>query len=280
MISFRIKDFHQRTFKVNVMTFPGGEVQIKVPYTTYVSYEPTDITITAELRNSDDIMALLNTNNFLRSRFPGVALSLELGYVPYARQDRACAFGESHSLQVMAGLINSMELKQVLIADPHSDVTPALINNCKVVTMADLLLNSLHIDLYAHKEVTLVAPDAGATKKVQEVMNRHEGGFNFVQGVKVRDTTTGGLTGFDAYGDVFGEHCLILDDICDGGGTFAGLAKVLKDKGASRVDLYVTHGIFSKGLGVLLDTHIDSLFTTNTLTQTHDHPRFHVSDWL
>ena len=43
--------------------------------------------------------------------------------------------------------------------------------------------------------------------------------------------------------------CLILDDICDGGGTFTGLSHVLRGTyGARAVDLFVTHGIFSKGL--------------------------------
>jgi ribose-phosphate pyrophosphokinase len=54
---------------------------------------------------------------------------------------------------------------------------------------------------------------------------------------------------------------LIVDDLCDGGGTFTAHASVLLAAGATAVDLYVTHGIFSKGLPL---DHIDRVFTTDS----------------
>ena len=60
---------------------------------------------------------------------------------------------------------------------------------------------------------------------------------------------------------VKGKKCLIVDDICDGGGTFVGSAKLLIEAGADRVDLYVTHGIFSKGIPIHC---IDHVWTTNS----------------
>lgn len=54
---------------------------------------------------------------------------------------------------------------------------------------------------------------------------------------------------------------LIVDDICDGGGTFVGLAKELRAAGATRVYLYVTHGIFSKRLPL---EGIDHVYTTDS----------------
>ena len=46
---------------------------------------------------------------------------------------------------------------------------------------------------------------------------------------------------------------IIVDDICDGGTTFIKLAQRIDEKiyGRYRLDLYVTHGIFSRGLDVL-----------------------------
>jgi ribose-phosphate pyrophosphokinase len=60
---------------------------------------------------------------------------------------------------------------------------------------------------------------------------------------------------------VRGKECLILDDICDGGGTFTGLATELHKAEAQAVDLFVTHGIFSKG-GTL--EGIRQIFTTDS----------------
>ena len=53
-------------------------------------------------------------------------------------------------------------------------------------------------------------------------------------------------------------HCIVVDDICDGGGTFIGLAKLLKGRGAIKCTLAVTHGLFTKGFDKLAD-HFDEI---------------------
>jgi ribose-phosphate pyrophosphokinase len=61
--------------------------------------------------------------------------------------------------------------------------------------------------------------------------------------------------------DTINSAVLIVDDICDGGGTFIGIAKALpKDV---KKYLYVTHGIFSKGLRELTG-HFEHIYTTNS----------------
>ena len=68
---------------------------------------------------------------------------------------------------------------------------------------------------------------------------------------KTRDVTSGALAGFGIEPVRAGNY-LVVDDLCDGGGTFIGLADLLDASGA-RADLYVTHGLFTKGTQALLD---------------------------
>lgn len=82
---------------------------------------------------------------------------------------------------------------------------------------------------------------------------------------KHRDVQSGQLTGFALLaGDVRGRDVLIVDDLCDAGGTFIGAAQVLRQHGARSVSLYVTHGIFSKGVEHLLAQGIDNIYTTTS----------------
>ena len=75
----------------------------------------------------------------------------------------------------------------------------------------------------------------------------------------------GAITGTEAYcDDLEGQSVVIADDIADGGYTFIKLAEKLKEKGAGKIFLYVSHGIFSKGLDVLLDAGIDCVYTTDS----------------
>jgi len=191
-----------------------------------------------------------------------VVVNLTIPYVPYARQDRIAEAGESLSIGVMANLINSMGFKRVTIYDPHSDVTPALINNLEVVSLEQIVSRSELVTLVSEKEMTIVSPDAGAVKKVQKLAQKLNT-TNLVIGSKVRDSLTGEITGTKIEGDVEGKDVIIFDDICDGGRTFIELSKVLKKMSANEIYLYVTHGIFSKGLEVLKPyfTHIFSSFS-------------------
>ena len=54
-------------------------------------------------------------------------INLFLPYFPGARQDRVMVAGESLTVKVYANLINDLKLNKVTIFDPHSDVTPALL---------------------------------------------------------------------------------------------------------------------------------------------------------
>ena len=74
------------------------------------------------------------------------------------------------------------------------------------------------------------------------------------------------MSGFAVYSnDLKGATCVIVDDICDGGGTFLGLATELKAKNAGELILIVTHGIFSKGLESLTSV-FDKIYSTNSFS--------------
>ena len=81
---------------------------------------------------------------------------------------------------------------------------------------------------------------------------------------KKRNVKNGKLEGFKVYEDnLSGKDCLIVDDICDGGGTFIGLAEELKKKNAGHLYLAVSHGIFNKGVDVL-NKCFTKIYTTDS----------------
>jgi ribose-phosphate pyrophosphokinase len=109
---------------------------------------------------------------------------------------------------------------------------------------------------------------------------QHFGGLEVIQGMKKRDLKTGELTGFDFYGEVRGKDLLIVDDICDGGGTFIGLAGKLRYEGAKSISLYVSHGIFSRGIEILFDCGIEMVYTTDSCNHEQKHERLQVINWI
>ena len=237
---------------IRITTFPGGEIGVTLqqPITS------DEVIIKAHIRNSVELMTLLMTVDAIRRQHNRVSLRLQLLYVPYARQDRVCNDGEALGISVLAQLINSCGFDDVVILDPHSDVTPALIKN-SIVVESSVIFRSIKTDW---SDWHIIAPDAGATKRAEKFA-KAVGAAGVIQCLKKRDTVTGALSGFVCYDDIQGKNLIVLDDICDGGGTFCGLAEILN--GANKLELAVTHGIFSQGVDKLVDKY-DMIYTTNS----------------
>jgi ribose-phosphate pyrophosphokinase len=244
--------------KIESFLFSGGEIHLSV-----ADYEfGAETKISATLDNSEEIIKLLLLVDAVRRKHPRTNIDLEIPYFPYARQDRVCNPGESLSVKVMADLINGLGCREVMVFDPHSDVTPALLSNCRIRSMAEIISESSLGHFVAENDLLLVAPDAGAEKKVQTVAKRLSA--ETLSASKKRDTKTGKITSVDVHGVIPGRSYLILDDICDGGQTFIGLAQELRAQGAKEIYLYVTHGIFSKGIDVL-KPYFKKVFCLHTL---------------
>lgn len=255
---------------VKHFTFKGGEEQVQIDTTFAPKGRVASVDIYAHLKTSQDVMNLVMLTDACRhihnlddcNRF-----TLHMPYIPYARQDRVMNTGEAYAIKAFVNLIGGLNFDYIVVADPHSDVATALLDNvgARLVVMrqdelfAEYFGNSdvIRRNTLGNKQPIIVAPDAGARKKAERVAKRY--GFRLVEAGKVRDVTDGKITGTTVHDDVTGQPCIIVDDICDGGRTFVPLALQLKELGASQVILYVTHGIFSNGKGFLLNGGIDQV---------------------
>lgn len=181
----------------------------------------------------------------------GLLASLRIKYLPYGRQDKGVNNKTTFALYPFAELLNILDFQQVEIVDPHSEHATDWIENSVAIqsTMISELWNTGNYDLVCY-------PDKGALSKYSKLYD-----YLHIYGEKIRDQLTGNILSYKVVGDCAGKNVLIVDDICDGGATFKFLAKDLLAAGAKSVVLFVTHGIFSKGLQILKDSGIQRIFT-------------------
>lgn len=243
--------------------FPDGAVWAKL--TGELPRVASLMRIRAAMKTMDDFMLLAQLTDAVRQHCDVRFSHLELPWLPYARQDRHMQPGDSFALKVFARQLNTLGFDKVIVLDPHSEAAAAAIENLVAIPQERGLLQSKTLERALKAgELMLVAPDAGALKKIHAVAQA-AGVHEFAILTKQRNVATGELTGFRLVdGDVKGKPVLIVDDLCDAGGTFIGSAQVLRDAGASSVSLYVTHGVFSKGVENLLNNGIDKLYTTTS----------------
>lgn len=247
-------------------TFSGGEPHIKILTPIDVNQS---VTVTHRIQSFNDFGLLLLAIDALQ-RMGIKTINVFIPYFPAARQDRVMVKGESLSVKVYTDILNAMNLNKVTVYDPHSEITPALLNNCKVISNHSFIEEVMK-DI--NEDIILISPDGGALKKIYKLTHAL-GGIEVVECSKSRDVKTGNISDFRVYAeDLKGKSCLIIDDICDGGGTFIGLAKELKNKNAGKLYLAVSHGIFSKGL-TSLSAYFDKIYSTNAFKSVESTNRF------
>ena len=192
------------------------------------------------------LKALLDTYKF--------QTALKLTYLPYGRQDKDVLNSATFALRPFASLLNFLAFDEVIIMDPHSKIALDLINNSRALYPVDKIYEvakEVKSDIFCY-------PDEGAFNKYTDLL---KGGH--IYGEKIRDQLTGNITSYKLIGSANNQNVLIVDDICDGGATFKILTKDLLAKGAKNVSLFVTHGIFSKGVRSLIDSGITRVFTAD-----------------
>lgn len=214
--------------------------------------------------NEGEIVQLAQLVDLLEKRqdkkFPIMRI-LELPYLPYGRQDKNVSNDATFALHSFAHMVNQLHFAKVIIHDPHSEVALQLIHNSEAVYP----IAALNFVIAEVKADTLCYPDKGAKSKYTSVYGEIK--LRVVYGEKVRDQSSGKIISYDLYqafdswDDVKNKNVLIVDDICDGGATFTILAKDLLAKGAKSVALFVTHGIFSRGLKPLFESGIQRIYT-------------------
>lgn len=263
MISYTIK--HIKTL-VTEKVFKDGAVNVNINIGgDNPDFTVREILVEAHLNGSDSILALMMTVDALKRQFPRADLGLLMPYTMYARQDRVCNKGEALGIAVFGDLISNMGFKSIAIADPHSIATQVAIKGAQVIDQFDVFADIKS----SWREWTIVAPDAGATKKCEDFAKR-VGAKGVLTFNKVRDMGTVEITSLEPNQPIevnAARKYMVLDDICDGGRTFVGVANAIvsHDKLAN-IELAVTHGIFSYGLDVVTDIY-DHVYTTNSFRQ-------------
>jgi len=244
--------------------------QVNVKFTLFPDNQPhvniqdvvegDEVYVKCSILRSQTVIELLQVSDALDSVFATKAV-LEIPYLMGARFDRLMQPGDSFDLRVIAKLINSCGFKKVILHDVHSDVATALINNSVNVS------NQALVRQYNRPDSILICPDAGAVKKVSKYLDWNKNLVDVVYVNKTRDLSNGNLTlNVLEPEKCEGRNCVIIDDLCDGGGTFLGTASQIKP---ASLTLIVTHGIFSKGWKVF-EGVFDEIITSDSYCRSYD----------
>lgn len=198
--------------------------------------------------------------------YPSSSITFILPYIPNARQDRVQEQTEVFTLKYFCEIINSLHFDKVLVFDPHSYVSQALINNIQIGGPEKLIKQIFE----KHDNLLPFFPDEGGMKRGRKYVDTP-----YAFGIKERNYETGMIENLRIAGAthiISGKDILIIDDICSRGSTVYHAAKTLKDYGANKIYLYVSHcenTVFTphfQGKSLLtIPNLIEKVYTTNSI---------------
>ena len=189
---------------------------------------------------NDNLMELLICIDAL-TRASAKRITAVVPYFGYARQDRKTDGRTPISAKLVANLISTAGADRVLTMDLHAGQIQGFFD---VPTDNLIAAPVMERDIRRNykEKVMVISPDVGGVVRARALADRLNCPLAIVD---KRRPAPGESEVMNIIGDVAGHHCLIVDDMCDSGGTLVNAAAAIREQGAESVSAYVTHGILS-----------------------------------
>ena len=238
--------------KYSISRFPDGEVQISLG-----EFSRKDLVqVECRITNAEEFFILMQVLDILDRH--EVLYRVHIYYLMGMRMDRVMDFNRPFTLKIILNSLKNCNADTIEILEPHSDV------------YYDFRFGGKFTELYVENspsntvwsDFQMVLPDAGAKERYDFQYNKAA-----ITCSKVRDVTTGKILEIkvDNPEAISDKPLLILDDLCDGGGTFCGIAKAFNALGIpkERLNIAVTHMVNPNGIKNLSENFNHVWFTNS-----------------
>lgn len=244
---------------VTVSTFSDGEIMVQLNE----NVRGMDIFIVQPSSNpvNRSIMELLIMIDALK-RASAYRITAVVPYFGYARQDRKVQSRAPITAKLIADIITAAGAQRVLTIDLHAGQIQGFFD----IPVDHLYATPVILDYIKNlnfKDLVVVSPDAGGVERARAFAKRLKASLAIVD--KRRDGPNVSEV-MNIIGDVENKNALLLDDMIDTAGTITQAADAIKKKGAMKVIVGCTHGIFSgNAIKRINDSAIEEVILTDSV---------------
>jgi len=224
--------------KITVNRFSDGEINVQIGE----SVRGTDCFViqpTCAPAN-DNLMELLIITDAMR-RASAKSITAVVPYFGYARQDRKAAPRVPISAKLVANMMEKAGIDRVVTIDLHAGQIQGFFD----IPVDNLYGSILFFDYFKElrlKNPIIASPDIGGVARARYFASKL--GLDMVIVDKRREKANVSEV-MNIIGEVKGKDVILIDDMVDTAGTMVKAAAALKEKGATSVRAYATHGVLS-----------------------------------
>src|SRR5918997_5563639 len=230
--------------KVSTERFSDGEFNFQIGenvrgtdvFIVQPTCPPTD-------QNLMELLIMMDT--FVRASAERVTAVIP--YFGYARSDKKDRPRVPISAKLVSNLIVKAGAQRVLTIDLHASQIQGFFD----IPVDHLYAAPVMIGHYQDNplpNLTVVAPDTGGAERARAYAKRLKSASGEPAQLALCDKRrekANVAEVMNVVGDVRGRSCLIVDDMCDTGGSLTKVARALKESGAERIHACFTHPVLS-----------------------------------
>ena len=183
-------------------------------------------------------------------------------YFGYARSDKKDRPRVPIAAKLVANLITQAGADRILTIDLHASQIQGFFD----IPVDHLYAAPIVVEYFRNNPIDnliVVAPDTGGAERARAYAKRLNAGLALCDKRRDRPNEADIM---NIVGDVRGKNCLIVDDMCDTGGTICKVAKALHEAGANDIFACFTHAVLSGGaIDNINGSHLKKVIVTNTI---------------
>ena len=260
--------------KYELTVFPDGEPHIKLEEID----RKKEYRIVCRITNPSELFVLAQVGYILKRQ--DVIFDIEITYLMSMRMDRVISFNEAFTLQIVAGIINALGAEKVYVFEAHSDrVFKEIFNSSSFDPLKNTTeFSNFEREFILNADNAICFPDHGALDRYSFMVSPQ---VQTLSMNKVRDLENKGIIkSMELESFIEGDISVItiIDDLCDGGGTFCWASSILREKFPNaKIQIFVKHLVNPVGLKKLAET-FDAVYITNSYKDwdVTEYPNVHV----
>ncbi len=191
-------------------------------------------------------------------------INLVVPYFGYARQDRKSKPRQPITAKLVANLLETAGANRLITIDLHASQIQGFfdipMDDLTAVPMLGQYFKTMGFD---PNDVVVVSPDHGGTTRARNLANKLDAPIAIIDKRRPRPNV---VEAQNIIGDIKDKICIVVDDICDTGGSLVAGCEMLQQKGAREIYAAITHGVFSKdAINIIEQSPIKQMIVTNTI---------------
>src|SRR5664279_66972 len=223
--------------KINIQKFSDGEIAVEYQESIICQFV---FLVQSTFSPTDNLMELLLMIDAAK-RASAYKVIAVIPYYGYARQDRKDKPRVAIGSKLVANMLTAAGADRVITMDLHAPQIQGFFD-IPVDHLDSAAVFIPYIENLKLANLTFAAPDVGSANRIREIATYFECEMVICDKHRKRANEIASMV---VIGDVTDRDVVLIDDICDTGGTLAKAAGLLKEKGARSVRALCTHPVLS-----------------------------------